>query len=83
MDLQRDYQKKSRYETVITEDSKTVLSIQSYSKGSIFRIASDDLIENMTEDFRSLRQRYDEERTAEEELKKNEYHLKEATVANK
>ena len=66
MDLQRDYRKKARYETVITEDSKTVLSIQSYSKGSIFRIESDDLIEGMTEDFRSLRQRYDEELTARE-----------------
>jgi len=73
MDLQRDYRKKARYETVITEDSKTVLSIQSYSKGSIFRIESDDLIEGMTEDFRSLRQRYDEELTAKEE----------AIVANK
>ena len=66
MDLQRDYRKKARYETVITEDSKTVLSIQSYSKGSIFRIESDDLIEGMTDDFRSLRQRYDEELTARE-----------------
>ena len=66
MDLQRDYQKKARYETMITDDNKTVLSIQSYSRGSVFRITDEDSIEGMTEDFRSLRQRYDEERTAKE-----------------
>jgi hypothetical protein len=61
VDLQRDYNCKSRYETVIAEDVKSVISIQSYSKGGIFHMESDE-VDALEEDFQNLRVKNSEDK---------------------
>lgn len=60
VDLQRDYKGKTRYETVIVEDAKSVVSIQSYPKGGVYHMENDE-VDSMEEDFRSLRAKNDQD----------------------
>jgi hypothetical protein len=60
VDLQRDYKGKSRYETVIVEDAKSVISIQSYTRGGVYHMENDE-VDVLEEDFRNLRAKNDQE----------------------
>ncbi len=64
LDLQRDYACKSRYETVIVEDEKSVISIQSYNKGGVYRLYNDE-VDTIEEDFRNLRAKNDQDKENE------------------